>query len=558
MIQAYPDITSGRFLIIADFENPNHLELFQLASESSGASRLLDRKKGRPLTGTSCLLFKTAAPGDTLIISNATATQWFLKRDWRPYDLLLLSVHAPKDHLSLELTVGGGSPRQELATTTTIQLLRGWNLLRLDLAEIGEHVPLDDIREIRLAISGSPPPIEIHLDDILLTAGREVLLGDSETADSDLRVERIGRRWHVGSSRKGSEFELTFANGRIVAWYNTAADPHKLRNLVRGTSLGPNPVLVDASGLHRPLLEEFGKAVVVRSRIVELSAVRAVITSELRFADDARSAGRSLDDRPFHRWVYTIYPTGQLYVDVTTTTATRSQTQDRLGLTVSVAPAADGFRSFAAVQSSEDETAGTPPYGFLRGIADGATALFVVDDFSRSFRIVKSARSGGDSPGMSTASLIAVGDPANSPTEHWTCHLFLGATGATSDAELRARALDYTRPGSVRFEMGSYAASETSTAARPGFDSASGCRVVDADEGRIRFTLDGSRQPFFSPSFRIVDTRDRDAWVYVDHLILDAIARDAHGNLLFQIPGTIDGPKLVEVLFRRWGAPSQP
>ena len=40
----------------------------------------------------------------------------------------------------------------------------------------------------------------------------------------------------------------------------------------------------------------------------------------------------------------------------------------------------------------------------------------------------------------------------------------------------------------------------------------------------------------------------RQAWVYVDHLIFDQVAHDAQGNLIFQLPGIIRKPTMVEVI----------
>ncbi|MHC4089287.1 MAG: hypothetical protein ACYSVY_03240, partial [Planctomycetota bacterium] len=54
----------------------------------------------------------------------------------------------------------------------------------------------------------------------------------------------------------------------------------------------------------------------------------------------------------------------------------------------------------------------------------------------------------------------------------------------------------------------------------------------------------------FSPVFNVLDTAGARVWVYVDHLIHEAVGRDAGGNVIFQVPGTITGRTLVELVLR--------
>ncbi|MCH7871581.1 MAG: hypothetical protein IID33_07755, partial [Planctomycetes bacterium] len=57
LIRAYPDLQSGRFVTIADFENPRHLEIVQLKRASAGASYAIDPIHGRSGTGGACVAF---------------------------------------------------------------------------------------------------------------------------------------------------------------------------------------------------------------------------------------------------------------------------------------------------------------------------------------------------------------------------------------------------------------------------------------------------------------------------------------------------------------------
>jgi hypothetical protein len=76
-----------------------------------------------------------------------------------------------------------------------------------------------------------------------------------------------------------------------------------------------------------------------------------------------------------------------------------------------------------------------------------------------------------------------------------------------------------------------------------------GCYNIVPEEAGVRFVIDGTDQPWFSPVFRIPGTKNQEAWVYVDHLIHERADRDVHGDLVFQIPGQIRRRSLVEVVF---------
>ena len=123
------------------------------------------------------------------------------------------------------MELAGGVGDEIVAVHSSIPLQPGWNLVRLDLAEVGESIPLDNVRRMRLSVSGLENPVDLHLDDILLTAYRQDVFGDSGDREGNLYVQRVGRHWRIGA---GGQFELAFANGQIVAWYNLAADPNEV------------------------------------------------------------------------------------------------------------------------------------------------------------------------------------------------------------------------------------------------------------------------------------------------------------------------------------------
>ncbi len=529
LIPIYPELKSGRFLVLADFEQPEHMDLFRIISVSDAAKCVLDPRGGRPETGKNCLAFTSGSVGDTVVVANAEEAKWYLKRDWRAYDLLLMSVHSPARGLSLDLTIAAGVPEKRMSAQSTIPLDRGWNVLRIDLAEIGELIPLDDIQEMRFAAGEAGKPQQLRFDDIVLTASREDLLGDSGNGAGELYVQRVGRRWNVGA---GGRFELTFSNGQITRWYNLAVDPQRLQNLVNGTTLGPSLIPLDEEGLPAGDLSAWGRSVVAGQRIVELNAVRAVVECEWRFVEErAQAAG----NRPFHRWTYHIYPSGQVYAHVESSAQSAKVGPRRWGLSVALAsPPSQPW----GVEIPED---GARCHAVARHPSTDSLVLFAADVGGNPMRMASSA-----DDAMRRRQMTAVDTAASdSTTRRWNVHLFLGTSSQVTEAEALARATEYASGGAVRLEVGTSAAGSEQEG---GLNPATGCYEFGTEQRRLRLVVEGRRRPAFSPVFRVEAGGGRESCVYVNHLIHRMVGHDAGGGLLFQLPSTVVDDTLVEVL----------
>lgn len=543
LMQAYPELRGGRFAVIADFEDPRQLSLFRCFAPNVAAQYTLDRQRGRHATGTRCLQFTAGGPEDAILIANQEANEWFLPRDWRAYDLLLLSLRTEQPEVEVELTVAAGAGAQRIEAQTPIPLDPGWNLVRLDLAELGEHVPLDNVRELRLSIRTPNFPAQVWLDDWVLTGRRADLLGDPRNLEGQLYLQQVGKRWHVGA---GGRFELTFGNGQLVRWLDLGSDPSRLHNLVQGTTLGPNVVMRPASGDHVEAPSPAPPATAGRGagsqEILELSPVRVVIacTHRPNFAPDPEH-----DPPSTVRHRYTIYPTGQVYVDVETTMPEPHPPAGVPGLTVTLA----GGKDYTLFGSSSGQPVERPPgselpYAWARGAQpDDPLLLFALDETEAACTVHPRPLEGGGG-----VELTALG-PAG--TTHWRCQLWLAQADAASDPELRIRARTYLQPPALRFQVGKPAtSSEAGGALDPtGFDAGTGCYVLKPTRGCLRFTLGGDRVPVFSPAFRVLEQGQRTAWVYVNDRVWTTVARDRAGNLIFQFPGTVAEETRVEVLF---------
>ncbi|RME36821.1 MAG: hypothetical protein D6788_10800, partial [Planctomycetota bacterium] len=576
LVRAYPELADGRFLVIADFEEPKHLELVRLIGVSDHARRFFDPRRGRPETGTGCLIFTSGSPRDAVVFSNESATQWYMKQDWRAYDLFMLSVHVPEEGLALSLTFRGGPAAEPLRTETTVPLRAGWTVVRLDLADIGEQIPLDDVRALRIALVGHDHPVEVRLDDLLLTSFRRTLLGDPEHRDKGLYVQRVGRRWRIGAKNDRTDFELTFARGQIIAWYDMHDDPYRLRNLVRGTSLGPTPVILEEGRIQPRGFAPLGEAVHSAIRILEMNPTRVVVACEWRFVRDAIRAGEPSDAAPVHRWVYTIYPSGQVYAAGEVTVAHGGWRAGKLGLAVGAwappndPPSADVFGPESGGGASPDDV---PPHAVLRYGAEGAALLFVPRNAER-LRVVRegnalsanpiteaaSAGPGGkpeaeSDKGLSseTLTLLAegIGRPVGDGRVRWRAHLVLTRGRALAPEEAARRAREYRTPPMPRLEVGAFSTIRDDRGGEAqGFDPVGGCYVIQPDEGRIRLYLDPRTGPRYSPVLVIPNPQGRQAWVYVDNLIERNVSVTPRGELVFQLPGEIRRRTVVEALFR--------
>jgi len=534
---AYADVQAQRFVVIADFENPDHMELVRFVESSEDASAVLDPRGGRATTGRAALKFKAGSREDNLILTNPADGNWYLRRDWQPYDLLLLSVQSPEQGLIMSLSLAAGEGDKAGTVETQIPLDRGWNAVKLDLAEVGEKIPLDDIRQIKLALAVEDWPATVHIDDVVLAGNRVDLLGDAGATDGSLYVQIAGRRWRVGA---GGKFELVFSGGQVVGWYNTAADPYRLRNLVEDTVLGPAPHAFGSNMAHGGFMA-LGQAVSVHPRILEMSPVRVVVETEWRFLE---SLGAPTAGRPFQRWTYTIYPTGHVYANVTCTARTTSWHPPRLGLVTSLtAKSRDGVQ-LTTMDGTDDPEA--PVFALARSEPSDYALAFIpgstedldsiterVDDTTRQVSFIASA--------------------PNESGDEWTARsLLLVSTveALTRDRAVR-EATDYHDPTGVILEKGRFVPSVDAGAEASGFDPISGSFVIAPVGGQVRFRIAPETDLADRAAFTIIDSERSDAWVYVNHVLYERVARSDRDHLIFQLPGSESGETIVEVILRR-------
>ncbi|MEK6675527.1 MAG: hypothetical protein AABZ47_07725 [Planctomycetota bacterium] len=537
----YPDLQSGRFAVLADFEDPLHGEIFELERVSASADMDFESKECFQATGSRCLRFVGASPGDALLVSNANSKQWYLKRDWRAYDLLLMNIRFAEpvhrraaEEWEAELTISAGSPPQDSTTHTTFPLRDGWNLVRFDLGDLGERVPLDDIREIQLSLPAATQPIELLIDDMMLTSNRSDLFGDSSKQKGELYVRRAGERIHVGA---GGKFELTFGNGQIVEWYNLVGDSARTRNLIADTTLGPNELRIEQPGLQFPDSQD---GLSVSQRVLEMNALRVRVQCEWRRKDrETRSEERPL----LHRWDYTLYSTGQIHVRIESPSNIETTNRQTLWAATLATESEESVRTWPGTESAGKIVPGS--YFALASLGQPESFMLYVPDPAMAYQGWMISKE----PGGKERSFAGVPATGSARRGTWTGQIFLG-DGSLELNEAHSRVESLVSPSLPQLEVGGVLSTWQGRTTVNGFDAATGCHVLALDHGQLRFILDGRQRAWYSPAFLVEGVGSQSVWVYVNHKLFEKAVLDDHGNLLIQLPGVIRDRVRIEVLVR--------
>lgn len=514
LVATYPDLASGRFVVLADFDDAKHMQLAQVVRMSDRAAVSLDRTGGRAETGASCLRFRAGSDEDALVLSNAVASDWYMKRDWREYDLLLASLHAPRGGAEVELAIVGGEPERRLSAETTLDLRPGWNDLRIDLASIGEFLPLDDVRQIRVRFLDPDRRSELGVDDVILTSNREALFGDSSLSDGSLYVQKRGRRLIVGA---GGSFKLTFAKGQITEWFDLRGEDPRERNLVRGTALGPTPVVLSSDESYLvPLMAE-GARVVARQRLLEANRVRAVVEVDWTIAGDSQR-----EQPPSVRWRYAVYFDGSLRVRCDADLAGALPPGRKLGVGVSLA------RPPAGIVVEESSVDGRALAVTKRLDGTGAGLAWVTSHLGEDASPIRAFHE----PQLGKTTLVWTTESATNPRQSWASTLLLGRSPAEGENATPA-GLGLVPPVVEILEGRRLPVSEFPE-----------LLDVEASQGRFRARAD---LPPYVCFCRVSGLDTGRVWVYVNQQLHRDWTRDASGRVLVALP-PLDSRAVVEVL----------
>jgi hypothetical protein len=552
MQEAYPDLHTGRFLSLADFNTHAQAALFRTLGPDGAETRdqpEISLRRSLDATGAAGLKARLSSPDDQLLFDGVNSADLVLVRDWRDYNILLLGIYGPPDGAALEFSIRSGTDNP-LRHKRSLVAEPGWNLQRFDLSEIGEDIDLADVRALAWRAARISAPVELYLDDLILADNTRYLFGEN-AGEGELYGVSQGRRIHVGARGR---FELAFSDGVIVEWQ--ADDEH---NLTVRSGLGPWPVPLPGDWSFRhadpvvyddpALFANWGVRVVATQRLVEESGFRVVIEGVWRFLSSPGVVDTPRpSDAPEHSWRYVIYPSGQVYVRIRSLAGDAGWRAPRVGYALAL----DGRSGFAGV-TPQPAYSGPPETRFAlmtqsgRDRPDLLWCPHTPEAAGRHLELVSADE-------RRIAMTVGDIDPADSVE---TAHLLrFWPRDIDGAPEAHSFAADYQHPATLSVMRGRVFTEAAGDLDRDGFNESEGCYELSPQDGLLRFDFEPGTSLRHGPIFRVRQTNAADCWVYVDGRIISSRGRDADGNVLFKLPGAVGTRLAIEVNTRSRSAPS--
>jgi len=544
LLAAYPDdLANKRFQVIADFEEPQQAGLFRRRPGGDPAAVGISTLRARQETGVGALRIALTSPSQQVIVEESAESEWALHQDWAPYHVLLMSVFSPRDQGGFRFSIRSGVNSPLVYEHPRVFLKTGWNLLRIDLAEVAEQIYLGDVRQVRFWCDPLDSPIELYLDDIILADNTRELLPNPDSTPGRFSVTSRGRRLVVTVMDR---FELVFARGRIRQWFDLTSDPQRMHNLAGNGCLGPTPVIAGAGGgtvvvddaqwlRLGPLAESY-------QSMVEASPLRVVIHGEWRFGSPDSPINEA---SPYHRWVYSIYRGGQVYVECGG--SIQGLDEQEIGMVFGCDGAA-GFQR--AIHRTADGPEGVPYALFSQSPHTGSADFLVVPSRRLGVQTLENA----DDPRRCMLYRV----PVEADQFLFTGLMRVWPNDIDGPAQAGPMALAYTRPVPIAVDTGRLVRTDSGDFDHDGYSEARGYYVLQLDGRVAKVRLDGGKRLRFSPAFKLVDVADHDVWVYVNGRQIRQTHRDVYGNLLFEIPGIISQEILIEITATRRQARPEP
>ena len=545
MQKTYEDLASGRFVSIADFETPGQEAMFRCVGpdgkEGDRPQPALSILRSRNETGAGGLKARLGSSSDQLLFDGQRSTQMALIRDWRPYSLLLLSLYGPPAGVLLEFSIASGA-QVPLRWSQTIQVKPGWNLFRVDLAAVADHVDLADVRALGWRAAQLAAAVDLYLDDIILADNTRQMLGET-AGPGELYAFARGRRIYLGARDR---FELSFADGQIVGW-RSGND----QNLVDIDGLGPWPVPLANDWYEGPsaalayddpqLFATWGGAAVASQSVVEITPFRVVVEGRWRFASPSAVPPDSPNDESGgcgHTWRYVIYPSGQVFVQVRSNAPEAGWGAPRVGYAIGL----DGRRGFNRVSPPADSRGDPVQFVLMaRPAAGRADLLWTWPQAAQ----LSHQRELGSADERRLA--VIVGDIAAARTVETAFLLRFWPTDIDAAPEALGFAGDFRSPAVVTTRSGRRLTDVPGDADHDGYNESEGCYEFAPDDRVLRFDFDPGRYLRFDPVIRVHDTAGRRCWVYARGRLINDVGHDAAENLLFRPGRVASAPMAIEV-----------
>lgn len=520
---AYPDCRSGRFVCLAAFESPEELELFRVAGEDpagrTGDQPEISIRHARNETGAGSLRVRLGGAGTRLVFDGTQARQLTLIRDWKPYTLLLLSVFNPADAIDVRTTLTSGQERP-LSWDLVARIQPGWNVVRIDLADAGDRIELDDVRRIEWSLAGGASEAELFFDDILLTNNRQNIAG-SGAAEGELFVYRRGDALHIASLNR---FDVAIRNGVIVRC--GAAEGV---NLAAGDGLGPWPVVrafdADAGDPVKVIPAEntpFSRDSTATEQILESAPARVVVEYQRPLVGGDGAV----------RTRYVFYPNGRVYFRI-------HWPGDAAGAARGLALEAADAAGLGAVRGDSSAGGRGTFVLFTRRAAQQHDVLWAPSDPALAASAATQRRG--------EAGVIGVVAPWPESADEVAGLLVVWPTDLNGVPEAESLAGDYQLPARVTVRTGQLRTDVDGDLDGDGFNESEGCYEIQPSGGVARFSFDSQKRLRHNPLIRVHDVRGLRCWVYADGRVVEPLRRDGQDNLLVQLPRVSGGPLNVEV-----------
>jgi len=549
MMTAYPDLAGRRFLVLADFETPEQATLFRRHSRGDAHPIAVSVEQAQRETGVGSLPMVLENGSDRIVAVDAPDRPWSLHRDWSGYHLLLFSVFSPRDLGGFTFTLRSGTEMPLTYVHPPVFLTAGWNLVRVDLGTVAEVADLHDVRELAFGCERLDMPTELYLDDLILVDNEAAFFGSPDGNEGELYVTQRGRRLVVGAC---GHFELTFLDGQVAQWFDLAHDPGRIHNLAGPGPLGPAPVVLTGTGEATGQVDDLaswsglGLAVDTFQSVIEASPLRVVVAGERRFG----APGETMTDRhPAHRWRYTIYRDGRLYVECTGTARTSTFVPPALGVAFCVDRDQNFTRDAVAADPPDDAQAdgsgagpGAPSYMLWSRDEPGRADLLVVPSTPLSFAVAPP----DDAPRCCAVWML----PETGERFFFAAMLHLHGAKLDTPAAARPIADDYVRPLPIGIDVGRLVRTDGGDFNNDGFSEGRGYYVLQLDGSVAKIRLRARPCPRFAPTFRLVDVALRDVWIYVNGRELTDAQRTDDGDLLWTVGDVLAGELLIEIVSR--------
>ncbi len=238
---AYPLLKYSSYLPLADFEKKWQLEDFQLFRDNGQKGRAKIFYTDSPTaTGLGAMgIFFASTDNYTLVFKP-------IIQNWHEYNILLCAIFCNQNSQDIAIEIIDQSGK---TFTQRHQLKRNWNKLTIDLISAKRRIDTEHIELVKFHFY-QVGQTQIYVDDIILAKHLHVLAGQIDGKAGTLFVAKAGKRLRIGVNKR---FELVFADGKIVGWYDLTTDKYRLNNLLPPNGLGPDIYQITSDGKFIPL-----------------------------------------------------------------------------------------------------------------------------------------------------------------------------------------------------------------------------------------------------------------------------------------------------------------